>query len=163
MKGKGLAALGGSDLAWFLGGRRAGESCSVSQGYPSQDPETRAALWGPQLQEDNDRAGWVPGWPQPHWLPLVHANLWALCQGLTNNFILLVIVMINKSRPDQCEKGLVSKIWQGNWQNTHQKYLSGLGFPVALQHRDTLCPALRAFVSGFITMYGVSGTGNKKW
>lgn len=49
------------------------------------------------------------------------------------------------------------RIGQSSWQNTHQKYLSGLGFPVALQHRATLCPALRAFVSGFFTMYGVSG------
>lgn len=51
---------------------------------------------------------------------------------------------------------------QGSWQNTHQKYLSGLGFPVALQHRETLCPARRAFVSGFITMYGVSGREDKR-
>lgn len=51
---------------------------------------------------------------------------------------------------------------QGSWQNTHQKYLSGLGFPVASQHRATVCPALRAFVLGFFTMYGDSGTEDEK-
>lgn len=62
----------------------------------------------------------------------------------------------------QESSGLQEENRPGSWQNTHQKYFSGLGFPVALQHRDTLCPALRAFVSGFITMYGISETQDEK-
>lgn len=101
VKRKGLTATGDSDLVCLCRGSWAEESCYVSKGHAIQDPKTRAALWGTQLQEDHNRVCWLSGQPQPCWHPLISAaNFQALHHGLSCHFILLVIIMVNKTRPN---------------------------------------------------------------